>query len=1840
MSAVRKGADRVFWLFRTSGRSAHFWVGIAAGLILGVALSWLFWATDSATPAISLVRMTPGFGETVPIDAEISLEFSSDVVDQEQLGKPFSLNIIQTEPSLEGQYIWETPSLLRFVLDRPLAASTQYSGVVDLSLIPVSGGRLEQAVKPIEFNTERLSVVKAGLSDGSAAADSSYALVQLDLEFNHTVEASQLYRYATVTDAATGKPIEFSLTPDTDSATAFALTLHLPDGPDRPAAVALSIDPGLTCKGGSLGLAEGFRAEFALPVSSKEQELEVYWSFSMSDYPSRGSLCISIGFSDYVSSSSFLSAVQLDPDVSLTALQYGRELIVISDQFKPGEVYTVTLPAGLVSRSGLELKEDFSVTLIMPDLSPRIEFDDPGMYLPKYGLQAVAVNCVNISEIEVAIYQIYRNNLAPLFSYGGPLTYRFESDLDIAGRLIETRSFKTNAPSNEETVLHIDLSHLEESKGSGIYGVVVRDKYNRWRSDSRLINCSDLGVVFKASGEGLLAMVRSIETLEPVPGAVVSVLSSNNQEIATQVTDGDGIAHFKGLRTALSEFKPMLVTVDSGSDYSFLPLDLTRIDTVGFDVSGREVLTQGYEAFIYPDRDLFRPGDTVHIAGFVRGPGISLPQSFPAQLTVYDPRGSVFRELPTMVDDTGSFELTLDVPSHSMTGEYLASLTVADREIGRMRFMVEEFIPERMKVVVKLDADSYRLGSTAQVEVSAQSLLGSAISGREVEIAVALTPFEFKAPGFTGYSFTDSSREFGLQRETITSGILSDDGSWTHSHEFSDNITPPSACEAEFRATVMEIGGRTSLGFARAVYHPYNIYAGVKVTAAGQQATVGEPLFIDCAAVNPDGTSAPDSDLTVEVFRVQWNTIYSRGSDGRYTYDVERYEEKVFEKTVTTSDDATARLQYVPKMYGTYKVVVSDASTEQGHRAATELWVSGVGGDIWSPASPEEVVIETDSTRYTPGSTAKVQIQSPFAGKALVTVERERVFSYFVLDVPQGVSEIDIPIVSEYVPNVYVTVQVIRSPKGLSRYETARAFGTQSIFVETERDRLDVKITASEVIRPNEQANIEIAVTGPDGKPTDAPAVVTLAAVDEGICQITGFDAPSPYDFFYGRKRLSVSSYDIYRLLIAEPRPATTQLTTGGDIDESRSYAGERHLNPITARRVKPVSLWSGLVQTDEQGRATVTLDVPEFSGTLRLMAVAASGRAFGNASETVMVQDKIVLSPTLPRFASSGDVFEIPVSIRNAIGSDCSLAVEISATGPINIEGEKTRVVELRDGEEALLIFSATADDIPGVAAVTITASGLGATSSVRTELSVRPSTPHMTKVITGTVTAAAPVTLRSDTEFVGETASYSFTVGPFPTAQLGAALQYLISYPYGCLEQTVSGCFPLLYYRELAAQTDPRLSLTDVSNFVEKGIDKIESMQLSDGSFSYWPGTFSRSLWSSVYAAHFLVEARNAGYQVSERVYASMLSFLESLANRKATDAEGMECRVYALYVLSLAGKPSMGNLAYMKKSGIGNLTGFSKAQLAAALALAGDYDGAREVMPDKFDAVPYTPQTGETFRSPSRDDAVVLHALATVDPGNPAAYALAKRLIDAMDTDGTWGTTQNTAFALLALGKAASVYETSPYTGTVSAAGGPAAFEFDSHNESTLDLASLGLLTALESEGVTISIDGDGTAYYALTVSGVPSSTADIVESDSGIRVRREYLDREGNPVDVSGLEQNDVIIVHITVAPEAENLKNVIIVDMLPAGLEIENPRLGRDVHLDWTDPQTLTPDYMDICDDRMILFASFSDTGEYHFYYAARAVTVGSFTLPPIKAECMYDPAINSTSGAGKIVVKE
>lgn len=1837
MSIINAAVRQIQKASEATGKGTHLLAGVLVGLVLGLVLSGLSAQTpDDAVPVAKLTGVWPSSGETVPLDADISLEFSDDVVPPDEVGQLFSANIMQVQPRLNGQYVWQTPRQLRFLLDQPLAPSTKYEGVIDLSVLPVGGGNLDRVIQPIEFSTERLAVVDARLTTGEVGSGYEDA-IRLEVEFNYEVEASQLRKHASLAVSATGDPIPYTLVPAEGRSDMFALVPSVAVS-GLTETLRLSIDAAITCVGGSLGLEGNFEKEFDLASSVLRDDLEIYWVFPQTYYRAPDSFCISLGFSDQIDPDALKQSVKLDPEVPFSVVSHGYELVLLSDHFRPRDVYTVTIASNLVSLSGRVLGADYRETLVMPDLQPSVQFDDPGMYLPRHGLQSVALATVNVDEVEVSVYQVFRNNLTPLFSFTSPGAYGFQSDLERTGRLIESWTIKTGAAPNAEAVLHIDLSRYDSSEHSGVYGVVIRDRNRRWLSDSRLIVSSDLGITFKASAGDLLAFVCSIKTLEPVEGSTVSVISSNNQLIASAVTDGMGIAGFGDLRSVLSQFEPYIVTVERGDDFSFLPLSTTRVDLVDFDTWGRDVLQQGYEAFLYMDRELFRPGDNAHIAGFVRGPKLSVPQPLPARLVVYDPGGDIFREFPIVTGNLGSFEVAFDIPGYAMTGEYSASLLIADRESGRRRFMVEEFMPERVKVDVKLDSDTYSRGDTAVVEVSAQSLLGTAVQGRDAELSILLSPALFTAPDYTSYCFTDTLREYSQSKEVVVSGVLSEDGTWRHAHQFVDHHEPPSSLGAEFRATVTEIGGRASHARAYATYHPYERYVGLKLNT-GEWVELDEPVLVSCVAVDPAGQPVSDAGVRVEIYTVQYSTIYHRGPDGRYIAETRRQEEKVFEDLIDLGQDGVKELEYVAERYGRHRVVVTDASAENGHRASVEFYAidrrAGVWGP-WSGASPDELLLEPDRASYTPGGTATIRVTSPFAGKALITVERERILRVFVRDIPEGVSEVSIPIGKEYIPNVYVTAQVIRSPEGLDRHASVKAFGTVSIPIDASGNKLDVTVSAPEVIRPGGPFTVEIQVGHGPGVST-GPAIVTLAAVDEGICQITGYDVPSPFDFFYGKKRLSVSTYDLYRLLLSEPRPIAGSSSPGGDLPEPAPYYGQRHLDPISARRVEPVSLWSGLLNTDSEGKASVTLEVPEFSGTLRLMAVAASESAFGSSSTTAIVQDEVVVTMTLPRFASTGDSFTIPVSVRNATGSDGVFSVEASVSGALELTSDNSHQVTLHNEEEAVVLFTAAAKAVPGTATVQVTARGNGAESSSTVELPVRPAVPHITEVNTGSATPGTPVALKTDTEFVEGTFSYSLAIGPLPTAQLGSALQYLVQYPYGCLEQTVSSCFPLLYYRELAAQTDPRLSLTDVSYFVEKGIDKIESMQLSDGSFRFWPGSFDRSLWSSIYASHFLIEAGNAGYQVSDRVYNRMLSYLQTLANHSPANSEETECRIYALYVLSLAGKPSLSNLAYLKKSVPEGLPAFSRAQLAAALALAGDREGARQVAPDKMEAVPVPTQTGSTFRSPARDDAVMLHALVSVDPENPAVYALSKRIIEAMDLDGTWGTTQSTAFALLALGKAASVYEAPSFTGTVSVDGRSAA-QFDSSGETIVDLSACA--SALSAGRVTLEIHGEGTAYYALTVSGVPLSPEEVPESDRGIRVRREILDRDGNRVDLDNIRQGDVMIAHIAISPEAESLENVVIVDMLAAGLEIENPRLGRDVHLPWAETNLVTPDYMDIRDDRVILFASFHDTREYHFYYAVRAVTEGSFAMPPIKAECMYDPAVYSMSGQGSVRVRE
>jgi len=484
----------------------------------------------------------------------------------------------------------------------------------------------------------------------------------------------------------------------------------------------------------------------------------------------------------------------------------------------------------------------------------------------------------------------------------------------------------------------------------------------------------------------------------------------------------------------------------------------------------------------------------------------------------------------------------------------------------------------------------------------------------------------------------------------------------------------------------------------------------------------------------------------------------------------------------------------------------------------------------------------------------------------------------------------------------------------------------------------------------------------------------------------------------------------------------------------------------------------------------------------------------------------------------------------------------------------------------------------------------------------------------------------------WLDNTADFSVTLSSFPAVKFTNALRYLVRYPHGCIEQTTSKLFPMLYFNDIARLAAPELfETTDVDYYLGEGIAKLESMQMPSGAFSYWPGRDYANTWGSVYASHFLVEARKAGYQISDWVYDAMLKALKSDAKRTPDGRYHTEIVAYVCYVLALAGKPELSTMLYLKNNKLRNMSDFSQFQLAGAFALAGDMNTAHSLLPRTITMREVKRETGGNFNSSTRARAIMLATLAEVDENHSSIPALVESLTKSASKHNRWYTTQENAFAFLALGKILKKQISHQYKGIMTVDGQHFA-DFDSTDRRFKDKNWAG-------KEVNLSIEGNGVCYYYWQASGILVH-AQIEEFDRGLKVRRRYLDRDGNLLDYANIHQGDVIVSEVKITALTENLENVVIDDMLPAGFEIENPRLQSRAGVSWIADKNYKPQYMDIRDDRLIIFGNFPRQQGKTFYYALRAVTQGDFILPPVMGEAMYAPAKSSVASSGNISVVE
>jgi uncharacterized protein YfaS (alpha-2-macroglobulin family) len=1028
--------------------------------------------------------------------------------------------------------------------------------------------------------------------------------------------------------------------------------------------------------------------------------------------------------------------------------------------------------------------------------------------------------------------------------------------------------------------------------------------------------------------------------------------------------------------------------------------------------------------------------------------------------------------------------------------------------------------------------------------------------------------------------------------------------------------------------SVFDESGRPVHQVARTVVFPREYFIGVR-SYMDYYVAPNSDLKIQLIAVDQSGKAINNFKAHIDIIRREWHSILRMNPNNnslRYVSEQREISEQTHEVNLNnTPTDFVFSVQ----RSGDYIIRVSK-SGDSGYNQLGFYSYSWGSTDLTSfEINPEaRVDIVLDKKVYSPGDKARVLFQTPFSGKLLVTVERNKIFTYKYLDVEKNSASMNIDVEEGFLPNVYVSAVLFRKVKDLN-IPLMAGHGFEPLMVEKKSNKLNVAIDAPEKIRPRTKQKVTIRI------PDEKNVFITLAAVDEGICQVKSYRTPDPYGYFYAKKALETETFDFFRDLIPEPQKKSS--TGGGDFEAKRAL----QVNPLSVKRFKPVALWSGIVKTNSDGNADITFDIPDFNGELRLMALAYKKDAFGSSQKAMKVADPVILSPALPRFLSPGDVITMPVTVFNTTGSSVSLKLEIVTEGSITAV-QQSASLEIKGNEEGFVNITLKATEQVGKAVVKVRTHALGEKLESVTELAVRPISPFVTESTSGFADAGKSVIVEIPDVFHSFNRRGHVVLSPFPVANLAKQLKHLVGYPHGCIEQTTSKAFPQIYLRDIALIMDPSIvEKGSPSYFVNEAIKKITGMQLANGSFSYWPGgTDYSSDWSTVYATHFLAEAKKAGYAVPDGVLNSALNFIKSVARNRATyDYHYYEnnkvvvrriadkTSIYALYILALAGQPEKTLMNFYRTSKH-LLTNDTQYLLAGAFALSGDRKAFLEILPPMFATEEAERTSGGCFDSPIRTSAIMLNVLLETDPNNPNIVRYME-YISALFKKYYWYTTQEEAFALLGFGKAARRASGAKVNGTVTIGNKQTAY--DGGNKR---------INIEQFDGkVTIALQGEGRIYYSIVQEGIRKDGNVRIE-DKNLRVRRQFFDRWGNAVGLDGIRQNSLLIVKLTLQSDVDQLENVAISDLLPAGFEIENPRLAENSEYSFTSNAD-NPVYVDIRDDRINYYTNFgySDRGKT-FYYLVRAVTRGEFNYAPIVGEAMYNADYYSASGGGKVRIVE
>jgi len=1490
---------------------------------------------------------------------------------------------------------------------------------------------------------------------------------------------------------------------------------------------------------------------------------------------------------------------------------------------KHGERYAVTLRAGLPSVVKETLAKSAEFTIFVRDRKPFVRFSGKAYVLPRTGQRGIPVLSVNTQAVTLSIYRIGDRNLVDTL-----LGYDFQRNLSRyqAERLGNERGAKVwsgelavESKLNTEVTTAFPLDQAVKDLGPGIYAMTAEPKdavsNDYGQQATQWFVVSDLGLTAYTTHDGIDVFVHSLATADARGSVEVRLMARNNEQLAVRQTDRNGFIHFEaGLARGEGGLAPAAIVAAEKNDYAFLSLKSPAFDLSDRGVAGRAI-PAGLDAFVYTERGVYRTGESVAITSLLRDARGVAALNVPLTVVVERPDGVEYKRAVVADGGLGGRALTVPIVASASTGTWrVAAYSDPKRPpVGETTFMVEDYIPDRIEFSLTSPAKGVSRNAPAQLGVDGHFLYGAPASkldlSGEVTIGVAK-----ERTGFPGYVFGLADDEVTAAREELDDLPATDaSGKATFPVKLDELPASTRPLEAQITVRMSESGGRAVERKLTLPVTPDAPMIGIKPMFSGRSLPDGANADFDIVMAAPDGKTLARPALRYDLLRVETSYQWYR-QNGQWEYEPIKRTERVANGTLDASADKPARLS-LPVKWGRYRLEVS---TGEPNGAITSM---GFDAGFYAEASadtPDLLEVALDKPDYKPGETMNVSVTARTAGRLTVNVFTDRLVASQSQDVKPGAARVSLNVGRDWGTGAYMVATLRRPLDAPAQRMPGRAIGVQWFSIDKVAHTLAVDMKLPATMRPSTTLSVPIKLAG---LTSGEDARVVVAAVDVGILNLTNYKPPAPDDYYLGQRRLTAEIRDLYGQLIDGMQGVKGQIRSGGD-----SAGAELSGSPPTQA---PLALYSGIVTVDRDGGAQVQFDIPAFAGSVRVMAVAWTKEKVGKASGDVVVRDPIVLTATLPRFLRTGDRGAVQLELDNVEGAAGDYNLAVATDGAAKLDGDQPQALKLAAKQRDRVSIPVTASGA-GPSTVTVKVSGPDNFAIERSyALDVRPATQILTRRTVRSLAKGETLTVSKDlfADFVPGTGRVGLSVAVSTSLDAATLLNTLDRYPFGCSEQIASRAMAMLYVNELAAQAQLAPD-GDVDQRIRDTIPRLLARQGSNGSFGLW-SVGGDDPWLDAYVTDFLTRARARGFDVPQTAYTLAIDRLRNyVAAAPEPSRNGGREIAYALYVLARNGAAPVGDLRYIADVKLSDVaTPIAKAQIAAALAMVGDKARADSAYLAALDAIAPQPKLdlGRADFGSALRDAAALVTLASEGRAPQKTIDDAVLRIDAARTLAASTSTQENAWLVLAARALAKQLNSISLSVNGETRQGTLY-----RNLRPDDLAS----------SYAVQNNGDGSVQAVVSVSGSPLTPEPAAEN--GFKIERSYHTLAGEAADPSKARQNQRFVVVLKMIEPQPQFGRVIVADYLPAGFEIDNPRLvssGETSTLDWI-TDGVEPVNSEFRDDRFsAAFDRSADSSPvFTVAYVVRAVSPGRYVLPQAKVEDMYRPDRFGRTATGAIEI--